>query len=60
MGIMNMNSFYGKGPNMHQLMDLFAVPEMTLFSNVIQVSLAGALVGVNGALGEVNGALVRG
>lgn len=35
-GIMNMNSFYGTGPNMHQMMDLFSVPEMTLFSNVIQ------------------------
>ncbi|XP_064639084.1 5'-nucleotidase domain-containing protein 3-like isoform X2 [Lineus longissimus] len=32
----NMNSFHGTGKHMHQLMDLFAIPEMTLLANVIE------------------------
>ena len=35
--LMKKPTFNLQGPNMFQLMDLFAVPEMTLFSNVIQV-----------------------
>ncbi|KAK2145597.1 hypothetical protein LSH36_669g01023 [Paralvinella palmiformis] len=31
-----MSTFYGTGPKMRQLMDLFALSEMSLFSNVIQ------------------------
>ena len=39
---------------MHQMMDLFSVPEMTLFSNVVQVShpsqrASGVVQGVVGA-----------
>ncbi|ELU17493.1 hypothetical protein CAPTEDRAFT_6114 [Capitella teleta] len=32
----NLSGFHGTGPRMHQLMDLFALPEMALLSNVIQ------------------------
>ncbi|XP_002738625.1 5'-nucleotidase domain-containing protein 3-like [Saccoglossus kowalevskii] len=31
-----MNSFYGSGGHMRQMMDLFSIPEMTLLANVIQ------------------------